>query len=99
LQMVCHDLNIYANSWVVLALWHGDGHRKLVTRFGVIRRVKWKIWFRLCLLRGCFIQIENAKSYLLPRHHKYCGSSTMSAKVHAPPINIAVLNQPLIEAM
>jgi len=30
---------------VALALWRGDGHRKLVTSFGVIRRVYWKVWF------------------------------------------------------
>jgi len=39
LQTVRHRFNIYASSCVVLALWRGDGHRKLVTRFGVIRRV------------------------------------------------------------
>jgi len=26
-------------SYVALSLWRGDGHRNLVTRFGVIRRV------------------------------------------------------------
>jgi len=30
---------IYASNWVSLALWRGDGHRQLVKRFGVIRRV------------------------------------------------------------
>jgi len=39
LQMVRYRFNIYAGSWVALALWRGDGHRKLVTRFfSVIRR-------------------------------------------------------------
>jgi len=38
-QTVRHHFNIYAGSCVALALWRGDGHRKLVTRFGVIRRV------------------------------------------------------------
>jgi len=32
-------------SCVALVLWRGDGHRKLVTRFGVIQRVYWKVWF------------------------------------------------------
>jgi len=36
LQTVRHRFNIYASSCVVLALWRGDGHRKLVTRFGVL---------------------------------------------------------------
>jgi len=31
--------NIYAGSCVALALWRGDGYRKLVTRFGVTRQV------------------------------------------------------------
>jgi len=41
LQAVCHRLNICASLPVcrVLALWHGNGHRKLVTRFVVIRRI------------------------------------------------------------
>jgi len=32
-------LQIYASSCIALALCCGDGHRKLVTRFGVMRRV------------------------------------------------------------
>jgi len=43
LQTVRHRFNIYAGSCVALALWHGDGHCQLVTRFGVIRRVSWKV--------------------------------------------------------
>jgi len=39
LQTVCHRFNIYASNCVTMALWRVDGHRKLVTRFGVIRRV------------------------------------------------------------
>jgi len=39
LQMVWHRFNNYASNCVALVLWRGDGHRKLVTRFGVIRRV------------------------------------------------------------
>jgi len=39
LQTVHHRFNIYTGSCVTLALWRGDGHRQLVTRFGVIRRV------------------------------------------------------------
>jgi len=41
LQTVRHRFNIYASSCVALALWRVDGHRQLVTRFGVklIRRV------------------------------------------------------------
>jgi len=35
LQTVRHRFNIYAGSCVALALWRGDRHRKLVTRFGV----------------------------------------------------------------
>jgi len=42
--VVRHRLNIYAGSCVALALWCRDGHRKLVTRFGVILRVSWKVW-------------------------------------------------------
>jgi len=38
LQTVCHRFNIYAGSCVALALWRRDGHRQLVTRFGVIRQ-------------------------------------------------------------
>ena len=34
-------------SCVARAQWCGDGARKLVTRYGVIQRVKWKIWFDL----------------------------------------------------
>jgi len=33
LQMVHQRFNIYADSCVALALWRGDEHRKLVTRF------------------------------------------------------------------
>jgi len=50
LQTVRHRFNIYAGSCVALALWRGVGHRKLVTRFGVIRRVKWKVWFGFVFL-------------------------------------------------
>ena len=32
-------------SCVARAQWHGDGPRKLVTRFGVLQQVKWKNWF------------------------------------------------------
>jgi len=39
LQTVRHRFNVYAGSCVALALWRRDWHRKLVTRFGVIRRV------------------------------------------------------------
>jgi len=39
LQTVRHRFNIYASSCVALALWRGDGHRQLVTRFGVIRQL------------------------------------------------------------
>jgi len=41
LQTVRHRFNIYANMpvYVALALWRRDEHCKLVTRFGVIRRV------------------------------------------------------------
>jgi len=39
LQTVRHRFNIYASSCVALALWRGNGHRKLVTRYGVIQRV------------------------------------------------------------
>jgi len=39
LQTVRHRFNIYANNCVALALRRGDGHRKLVTRFGVMQRV------------------------------------------------------------
>jgi len=39
LQTACHRFNIYASNCVALALWRGFGHRKLVTRFGVIQRV------------------------------------------------------------
>jgi len=35
LQRVRHRFNIYASSCVALVLWRGDGHRKLVTCFGV----------------------------------------------------------------
>jgi len=34
-QTICHRFNIYSSSYVALARWHGDGYRKLVTRFGV----------------------------------------------------------------
>jgi len=37
-QAVRHRFNIYAGSYFALALWRGDGHSKLVTRFGVIRQ-------------------------------------------------------------
>jgi len=39
LQTVRRSFNMYASSCVALATWCGDGHRKLVTRFSVIRRV------------------------------------------------------------
>jgi len=39
LQTVHHRFNIYVSSCVALALWRGEGHSKLVTCFGVIRRV------------------------------------------------------------
>jgi len=39
LQTVRHRFNINAGSCVALAMWRGDGHRQIVTRFGVIRRV------------------------------------------------------------
>jgi len=39
LQTVRHRFNIYASSCVALALWRGVELRKLVIRFGVIRRV------------------------------------------------------------
>jgi len=53
LQTVRHHFNIYASSCVTLALCRGNQinqrnkYRKLVTRFGVIRRIKWKrkVWF------------------------------------------------------
>jgi len=37
LQTVRHHFNIYAGSCVALAQCRGNEHRKLVTRFGVIR--------------------------------------------------------------
>jgi len=39
LQTVRYRFNTYVSSCVALALCCGDGHCKLVTRFGVIRRV------------------------------------------------------------
>jgi len=39
LQTIRHRFNIYSSTCFALALWRGDEHRKLVTRFGVIRRV------------------------------------------------------------
>jgi len=33
LQTVRHRFNIYASKCVALALWRGDGHRKLVRRY------------------------------------------------------------------
>jgi len=39
LQTVRHRFSIYVSSCVSLALWRGDGHHQLVTRFGLIRRV------------------------------------------------------------
>jgi len=39
LQTVRHRLKTYGSSFDVSALWRGNGHRKLVTRFGVIRRL------------------------------------------------------------
>jgi len=36
---VRHRFYIYASSCIALSLWRGDGHRKLVTRFSIIRRV------------------------------------------------------------
>jgi len=39
LQTVYHRFNIYASSYFALTLRRRDGYRKLVTRFGVIRRV------------------------------------------------------------
>jgi len=38
-QMVRHRFNIYASGCAFLLLCRGDGDLKLVTRFGVIRRV------------------------------------------------------------
>jgi len=38
LQTVRHRFNIYVSSCVDLALWHEHRHRKLVKRFGIIRR-------------------------------------------------------------
>jgi len=37
LQTFCHRFSIYAISYVVLAQYRGDGHRKLITGFSVIR--------------------------------------------------------------
>jgi len=37
LQTVCHRFNIYASSWVALALWRGDGHRKLVNTVSIMK--------------------------------------------------------------
>jgi len=45
LQAVRHRFNIYASRCAALALWLRDGHCKLVRRFGLIRRVKWKVWY------------------------------------------------------
>jgi len=45
LQTIRHRFNVYESSCVALVLWRGDRHRKLVTRSGIIRRVKWKVWF------------------------------------------------------
>jgi len=39
LQTACHRSDICAGSCVAFALWSGDGHRQLVTDFGVILRV------------------------------------------------------------
>jgi len=36
LQTVRHRFNIYSSSCVALALYRREGHRKPVTRFGVI---------------------------------------------------------------
>jgi len=52
LPTVRHRFNIYASSCVVWALWRGDGHRQLVTRFGrfgVIWRVMKGLFFGLGL--------------------------------------------------
>jgi len=35
----------YESSCVALMLWWGVGHRKLVSHFGVMRGVLWKVWF------------------------------------------------------
>jgi len=51
LQTVHHCFNIYASSYVTFVLWCGVGHHKLVTRFGVIRRVQWKVWFMVLVFR------------------------------------------------
>jgi len=47
LQTAHHRFNIYAVSFVALALWRGDGHRKLVTRFGEICEYNESFGFRL----------------------------------------------------
>jgi len=39
LQAFRHHFNIYTGSCFALVLLCGDGHRKLVTHFGVIRQV------------------------------------------------------------
>jgi len=41
-----HRFDIYASSCVALALWRRNGCCKLITRFDIIRRVQWKVWFR-----------------------------------------------------
>jgi len=39
-QTIRHRFNIYASSYIAsVVVCRGDGHRKLVTRFGVIRRI------------------------------------------------------------
>jgi len=40
LQTVRRRFNVYATSCAALALCSGDGHHKLVTRFGVKQRVE-----------------------------------------------------------
>jgi len=44
--------NIYASSCVALALCRGDGHRKLVTRFGVYNK---------SIIKGLFFRITTVK--------------------------------------
>jgi len=45
LQTVNHRFNVYASSCVALVLCRGDGHCKLVTRFGVIRECNKRFGF------------------------------------------------------
>jgi len=44
LHTVCHRFNIYTGKLCCVGgIWRGNGHRKLVTRFGVIRQVEWRV--------------------------------------------------------